>query len=39
MPHEILVSLDVTCLFTNIPKELVMQGIEVRWSNTKNNQT
>jgi len=30
--HEILVSLDVTSLFTNIPKKLVMQGIEDRWS-------
>jgi len=29
-PHKILVSLDVTSLFTNIPKELVMQRIENR---------
>jgi len=33
------VSLDVTYLFINIPKKLVMQGIEDRWNDTKNNQT
>ena len=31
-PDEILVSLDVTSLFTNIPKELVLKGIEKRWN-------
>jgi len=34
-PHEIFVSLDVTSLFTNIPKELVMQGIENRWTDIR----
>ncbi|RLU21667.1 hypothetical protein DMN91_006043 [Ooceraea biroi] len=29
---EIMVSLDVSSLFTNIPSELVMSGIERRWS-------
>jgi len=29
--HEILMSLDVTALFNNIPKELVMRAIESRW--------
>jgi len=29
--HEILLSLDVTALFNNIPKELVMRAIESRW--------
>jgi len=29
--EEILVSLDVDALFTNIPKELVRRGIEDRW--------
>ncbi|XP_071582050.1 uncharacterized protein [Temnothorax nylanderi] len=28
---EVLVSLDVTALFTNIPKELVLKAIEKRW--------
>ncbi|XP_071573819.1 uncharacterized protein [Temnothorax nylanderi] len=28
---EILISLDVTALFTNIPKDLVLRGIEKRW--------
>jgi len=36
-PHEIFVSLDVTFLFTNIPKELVMQGIENRWTDIQRN--
>ena len=31
LPDEVLVSLDVTALFTNIPQELVMQAIEKRW--------
>jgi len=30
--NEIMVSLDVTSLFNNIPKELVMQGIRNRWN-------
>jgi len=30
-PNEILLSLDVTSLFTNIPKELVVRVIENRW--------
>jgi len=30
--NEILVSLDVTSFFNNIPKELVMQGIKNRWN-------
>ncbi|XP_071647563.1 uncharacterized protein [Temnothorax longispinosus] len=29
---EILISLDVTALFTNIPKDLVLKGIEKRWN-------
>jgi len=29
-------SLDVTSLFTNIPKELVIQGIRNRWNDIKN---
>src|SRR5580765_4521485 len=29
--NEIMISLDVTSLFTNIPKELVLKGIEKRW--------
>jgi len=32
---EILMSLDVTSLFTNIPKELVMRGIRSRWNDIK----
>jgi len=36
-PHETLVSLDVTALFTNIPKELVMQGVADRWNNIQKN--
>ncbi|XP_071576008.1 uncharacterized protein [Temnothorax nylanderi] len=28
---EVLVSLDVTALFTNIPKELILKAIEKRW--------
>jgi len=32
---EILMSLDVTSLFTNIPKELVMRGIHSRWNDIK----
>jgi len=35
--HEILVSRDVTSLFTNIPKELVIQGIENRWTDIQKN--
>jgi len=31
-PQEMMVSLDVTSLFTNIPKDLVMKGIENRWT-------
>ncbi|XP_071579195.1 uncharacterized protein [Temnothorax nylanderi] len=42
-PDEILISLDVTALFTNIPKELVIMGIKKRWDdisqNTKMNLT
>ncbi|XP_071581173.1 uncharacterized protein, partial [Temnothorax nylanderi] len=30
-PDHILVSFDVTSLFTNIPKDLVLKGIEKRW--------
>jgi len=33
---EILISLDATSLFTNIPKELVMSGIRGRWNDIKN---
>jgi len=33
---EILMSLDATSLFTNIPKELVMSGIRGRWNDIKN---
>jgi len=33
---EVLMSLDVTSLFTNIPKDLVMQGIKDRWNDIKN---
>jgi len=33
---EVLMSLDVTSLFTNIPKELVVQGITNRWNEIKN---
>ncbi|XP_071577054.1 uncharacterized protein [Temnothorax nylanderi] len=29
---ETLISLDVTALFTNIPKDLVLKGIEKRWN-------
>jgi len=36
-PHEIFISLDVTSLFTNIPKELVIQGIENRWTDIQKN--
>jgi len=32
--HEVLMSLDVTSLFTNIPKELVIQ--DIRWNDIKN---
>lgn len=32
-PDDLLVSFDVKSLFTNIPKELVMNAIERRWSN------
>jgi len=35
-PGELLMSLDVTSLFTNIPKELVVQGITSRWNEIKN---
>jgi len=30
--NEIMISLDVTSLFNNIPKELVIQGIRNRWN-------
>jgi len=33
----ILLSLDVASLFTNLPKELIMQAIENRWSDIQNN--
>jgi len=36
-PHEMLVSLDVTALFTNIPKELVMRGVTDRWNDIQKN--
>jgi len=36
-PDEILVSLDVTSLFTNLSKELILNGIENRWNDIKNN--
>jgi len=35
--NEILVSFDVTSLFTNLPKELILQGIEKRWHDIKRN--
>ncbi|XP_071581632.1 uncharacterized protein [Temnothorax nylanderi] len=34
---EVLVSLDVTALFTNIPKELVLRAIEERWHDITGN--
>ncbi|XP_071653582.1 uncharacterized protein, partial [Temnothorax longispinosus] len=34
---EVLVSLGVTALFTNIPKELVLRGIEKRWQDISDN--
>jgi len=37
VPDEIMVSLDVTSLFTNIPRELVMQAIDNRWNNIQKN--
>jgi len=36
-PNEILVSLDVTSLFTNIPRELVIQAVENRWTDIQRN--
>jgi len=33
----ILVSLDVASLYTNLPKELIMQAIENRWSDIQKN--
>jgi len=36
-PNEILVFLDVTSLFTNIPKELVVRAIENRWNLMQKN--
>jgi len=33
----ILLSLDVASLFTNLPKELIMQAIENRWSDIQKN--
>jgi len=36
-PHERFVSLDVTSLFTNIPKELVMCGVTNRWNDIQKN--
>jgi len=35
--NEILVSLDATSLFTNIPKELVVRAIENRWNLIQKN--
>jgi len=35
--NDILVSLDVTSLFTNIPKELVIRAIEDRWEFIQKN--
>ncbi|XP_029664892.1 uncharacterized protein LOC115236523 [Formica exsecta] len=34
---EIMISLDVTALFTNIPKELVLRAIEKRWNDIAPN--
>jgi len=34
---ETMLSLDVTSLFTNIPKELVIRGIECRWADIQKN--
>jgi len=36
-PNDIMVSLDVTSLFTNIPKELVFRAIENRWDSIQKN--
>jgi len=36
-PNEVMVSFDVTSLFTNLPKELILQGIENRWQDIKGN--
>jgi len=37
LPDEILVSFDVTSLFTNLPKELILRGIENRWQDIEKN--
>ena len=34
---EILISLDVVSLFTNVPRDLVMEGIKKRWSLIESN--
>ncbi|XP_011858224.1 PREDICTED: uncharacterized protein LOC105555793 [Vollenhovia emeryi] len=34
-PNNVLISLDVTAPFTNIPKELVMTGLEKRWQHIR----
>lgn len=36
---ELMVSLDVTALFTNIPKDLVLKGIEKRWNDISKSTT
>jgi len=36
-PDAILVSLDVASLYTNLPKELIIQAIENRWSDIQKN--
>jgi len=33
--HEVMLSLDVTALFNNIPKELVLRAVEKRWDDIK----
>ncbi|XP_024872108.1 uncharacterized protein LOC112454769 [Temnothorax curvispinosus] len=33
---DVLISLDVTSLFTNIPKDLVLQAIKNRWNHVSN---
>lgn len=37
--NELLISLDVTSLFTNIPKDLVLKSIERRWTDISDNTT
>jgi len=34
---EILISLDVVSLFTNVPRDLVIEGIKKRWRSIENN--